>query len=396
MTRPLIAGRILAFLGISLVALNMRTAVAALSPLVTAMRAELDMSAWVLAALGMIPPLCYGVFGVLAGGFARRWGLERTLVVAVSAIVIGAMLRALVHAPVELLAWTTLLFAGIGVGNVLLPPLVKKYFPDRIPLMTTLYLTMFALGNVIPPLIAVPVAELTDWRISLGVWAVTAAVALIPWFLLLRAHRRDGAPDEPERAPANFRPSRSRMTWAILALFFCSGFNSYSLFAWMPELLADRAGIPAATSGALLALYASLGFPLGLVIPVLVAKFNLARALVLSGIGFYAIGYGGLLWAPTLALPVWVVSAALGTLTFAASVVLINLRTHSPAAATVTSSFVQGIGYSCVAIGVFGFGLIHTLTGGWDAPLWFLFIVSLVLLPAAFVVGRKEFIDDGA
>lgn len=394
--KQLIAGRALAFLGIILVAANMRSAVAALSPLVALIRTEIDMNAWVLAALGMIPPLCYGVFGVLAGRIAKRFGLERSLVGAVSAIALGTFARALVHSPLELLAWTTLLFAGIGVGNVLLPPLVKKYFPDRIGLMTTLYVTMFAVGNVIPPLVAVPVAEASDWRIALGTWAVTAAIALLPWLLLLRAHRRDGAPDELGPAPAAFRPWRSPMTWAILALFFCSGFNSYSLFAWMPQLLADRAGVPAATSGALLSLYAVWGLPLGLVIPLLVARYNLARALVFGALGCYAIGYGGLLWAPTLALPVWVIFAALGTLTFAASLVLINLRTHSPAAATATSSFVQGVGYLCVALGVLGFGLVHTLSNGWELPLIFLFVCSLVLVPAAFIVGRRQFIDDGA
>ncbi len=391
--KRLIAGRALAFLGIILVAANMRSAVASLSPLVGLIRLEFDINTWVLAALGMIPPLCYGIFGVLAGRIAKRWGLERTLIGAVAAITLGTAARAFVHAPIELLGWTTLLFAGIGVGNVLLPPLVKKYFPDRIGLMTTLYVTMFAIGNVIPPLVAVPIAGLTDWRVAIGVWAITAFIALLPWLLLLRAHRRDGAPAELGHPPASFKPWRSPMTWAILALFFCSGFNSYSLFAWMPELLADRAGVTAATSGALLSLYASIGFPLGLVIPILVARYNLARVLVFSALGFYAVGYGGLLWAPTLALPLWVVLSALGTLTFAASLVLINLRTHSPAAATATSSFVQGVGYLCVALGVFGFGLVHTISGNWEAPLWFLFICSLVLVPAAIVVARPTYID---
>ncbi|MGV1033669.1 MAG: CynX/NimT family MFS transporter [Microbacteriaceae bacterium] len=393
--RALIAGRALAFFGITLVALNMRSAVAALSPLVSLIRDDFAMSTWVLAALGMIPPLCYGVFGMLAGRIARRWGLERALVFAVTAIALGTVARAFAGDAVQLLAWTTLLFAGIGVGNVLLPPLVKKYFPDRIGMMTTLYVTMFAIGNVIPPLLAVPVAELTDWRVSLGIWALFAASALVPWLLLMRAHRRDGVPAD-EHAPTAFKPWRSPMTWAILALFFCSGFNSYSLFTWMPQLLADRAGVPAATSGALLSLYASLGLPLGLVVPLLVVRFNLARLLVFSALGFYAIGYGGLLWAPTVALPLWVILSAMGTLTFAASLVLINLRTHSSAAATATSSFVQGVGYLCVALGVFGFGLVHTMSGGWEAPLWFLFICSLVLVPAAFVVGKQRFIDDGA
>lgn len=391
--RPLVAGRLLAFLGITLVAVNMRSAVASLSPIVGLLRAEFDMGAWVLASLGMIPPLCYGLFGVLAGRIARRWGLERTLVAALAAIVVGTGMRALVHGPFELLAWTTLLFTGIGVGNVLLPPLVKKFFPDRIGMMTTLYVTLFAVGNVLPPLVAVPLAHAVGWRASLATWAIAAAAGLVPWLLMLARSRREDAVTDIDAVPSGFRPWRSLTTWALLALFFCSGFNSYSLFAWMPELLNDQAGIPPATSGALLALYASLGFPLGLTVPILVVRFNAARTLVLFAVGCYAVGYGGLLWAPTLALPVWVVLAATGTLTFAASLTLINLRTRSHEAATATSSFVQGVGYSLVAVGVLVFGLIHTVTQGWSAPLIYLFVTSLVLLPAAVVIGRGHSID---
>ncbi|HLP22823.1 MAG TPA: MFS transporter [Microbacteriaceae bacterium] len=394
--RGLLAGRILAFVGITLVAMNMRSAVAALSPLVASIRGDFDMGTTAIAALGMIPPLCYGVFGVLSGRLARRWGLERTLIVALVALALGSGARALAHGSLELVLWTTVLFAGIGVGNVLLPPLVKTYFPDRIGVMTTTYVTLFAVGNVLPPLVAVPVAQLSNWRVSLGLWAIGATLAIAPWVLMWWRSRAANRAAEPLETPGvrAFHPWRSPVTWALLALFFCSGFNSYALFAWMPQLLGDVGGVSPAASGALLALYASLGFPLGMTVPILVARFNAARALVFSAVGAYAVGYGGLIFAPQLALGVWVVAAAAGTLTFATCLTLINLRTHSPEVATATSSFVQGIGYLLVAAGVLAFGVIHTLTQGWVAPLAFLFVMSLVLIPAAIVVGRGQFVDD--
>lgn len=394
--RPLIAGRALAFIGIILVALNMRSAVASLSPLLGLIRHDLRIDGFTLAALGMIPPLAYGVFGILAGRIARAWGIERTLVVAVVALALGMFGRGIASSPAELLAWSVLLFSGMGVGNVLLPPLVKKYFPDRIALMTTLYVSMFAVGNLIPPLVAVPLAELSDWRLSVGIWGVGAVIALTPWLLILRNHRRDGTSSEFAHSPSTVKPWRSPMTWAILALFFCSGFNSYSLFAWMPQLLADQGGVDAATSGALLGLYSSVGLPLGLIVPLLVARYRQVRLLVVAAFCLYAVGYGGLLYLPHLALPLWVMLAGMGTLTFPATLVLINLRSRSHATATATSSFVQGLGYTLVGLGVFIFGLLHTSTHGWAVPLWFLLVTSSVLLPAAVVVGRHRYIEDGA
>ena len=61
-----------------------------------------------------------------------------------------------------------MIFAAVGVGNILLPPLVKKYFPDRIGLMTTIYSTTMAVASFTPPLVAVPVADAAGWRVSLG------------------------------------------------------------------------------------------------------------------------------------------------------------------------------------------------------------------------------------
>ena len=70
----------------------------------------------------------------------------------------------LVSDSITLLLANSLIFAAVGVGNILLPPLVKKYFPDRIGLMTTIYSTTMAVATFTPPLIAVPVADAAGWR----------------------------------------------------------------------------------------------------------------------------------------------------------------------------------------------------------------------------------------
>ena len=89
--------------------------------------------------------------------------------------------------------WSTaVIFAAVGVGNVLLPPLVKKYFPDRIGLMTTIYSTTMAVASFGPPLVAVPIADAAGWRLSLGLWAVFAV-------------RRDHPVDHAARARARRR-----------------------------------------------------------------------------------------------------------------------------------------------------------------------------------------------
>ncbi|MET1015453.1 MAG: MFS transporter, partial [Leifsonia flava] len=70
--RPLWAGRTLALLGIFLVALDLRTAVAALSPIVDEISAELALTPTIIGVLGMLPPVCFAVFGILSPAFTRR------------------------------------------------------------------------------------------------------------------------------------------------------------------------------------------------------------------------------------------------------------------------------------------------------------------------------------
>src|SRR3546814_13574684 len=58
----------------------------------------------------------------------------------------------------------------MGMGNVVLPPLVMRYFADRVGTLSTLYLTVLQLGTILPALVAVPVAAAVGWRISIGGW----------------------------------------------------------------------------------------------------------------------------------------------------------------------------------------------------------------------------------
>ena len=87
--RSLWAGRTLALLGIVLVAFNLRTAVASLSPILGQLEQEIPLPVALVGLLGMLPPLCYAAFGIATPVFTRRLGLEPSLVVALVALVAG-------------------------------------------------------------------------------------------------------------------------------------------------------------------------------------------------------------------------------------------------------------------------------------------------------------------
>ena len=70
----------------------------------------------------------------------------------------GIFLRVIpVHA--ALFGGTLILGIGIALGNVLLPGIVKKQFPERAGWVTGIYSSVFGIGATIASGISVPLSE---------------------------------------------------------------------------------------------------------------------------------------------------------------------------------------------------------------------------------------------
>ncbi|WP_223624569.1 CynX/NimT family MFS transporter [Microbacterium sp. EST19A] len=421
--RPLWQGRALALVGIVLVAFSLRSAVASLSPVIDHIAEDFPVSPVAVGLIGAAPPVCFAIFGLLTPLFERRFGLERVAVTAIALMALGMLLRGLAFDSVGLLAATALVFAGVGSGNVLLPPLVKKYFPDRIGVMMTVYSTTLAVSTFLPPLVAVPVADALSWRVSLGMWGLFAAIALVPWVTLLLRERSNPmpAPAETEEldptdgrhdlqdavavatgpistAPANpryfARLWRLPLAWALALVFATSSTMAYVSFAWMPTMLVDIGDVTPATAGFLLSLFALIGLPCSMLVPILVVRYQATRPLFFVGVVAGLIGVLGLLFAPTAALALWVCVFGLSAIMFPLSLVLLSIRARTPESAVALSGFVQSIGYAIAAVFPLLVGLLHETTDGWQVPLIVVGAVLVAAIPAGIVAGRRRTIED--
>jgi CP family cyanate transporter-like MFS transporter len=395
-SRPLWQGRALALVGIVLFAFSLRSAVASLSPVLAFISADFAVPPAIIGLIGTAPPVCYAVFGILTPQLERRFGLERLALAAMVVVVAGLTWRGLATDSITLLLSTALIFAAVGVGNILLPPLVKKYFPDRIGLMTTIYSTTMAVATFVPPLVAVPVADAAGWRLSLGLWAIFAVVAMIPWIALLVRQWAAGPDVDIETAsPQVFgRMWRLPLAWALMVGFTVSGTLAYTSFAWLPTLLVDTAGVTPAAAGALLSLFAAMGLPASLLVPVLVVRYNATRALFGVSVVAGLAGIAGLLFAPEAVPWLWVALLGIAPLLFPLTLVLLGLRARTHEAAVALSSFVQSVGYAIVALFPFGIGLLHGATDSWTWPLVILAGVVATAIPAGVVVSRERTVED--
>ncbi|MBC7590103.1 MAG: MFS transporter [Salinibacterium sp.] len=398
--RPLWQGRTAAVIGIVLLALNLRTAVAVLAPIISFVSDDIPLDSVGIGLLGMLAPLAFAASGFIAPLVARRIGLEFTLVLACTAMVVGPVVRAAAFSYPVLVAGSVLTMAGMGFANIMLPPVIKRYFPDRVALLTGVYVTLMSISASVPPLIAAPVAASVGWRAALGVWAVLAVGALVPWLVVLLQHRgraRQSATEGTVETPAPGllgRMHRSSVARALALCFAVTALNVYAMFSWLPEIVIDIAGASPDQAGALLALFGIVGLPLGLLAPILAERVRNVGWIMLGAVGCYVAGYLGLLLAPSAATWLWVLLIGAGPVVFPLSLVLINLRTRSHEGSIALSGFVQGIAYAAGALGPLILGLLHDLTGDWTVPLAFLLATTLLTLISAVALARPRVVED--
>ena len=402
-------GRLVVLAGIVLVGLNLRLAVAAVSPIIGSVREDFAVSTTQIGLLGTIPVAAFAIFGTLAAPIARKVGLEPAIILAMLFAVVGQLLRAVAPSAPVFLGWSVLALGGMGMGNVLLPPLVKRYFPDRIGVVTASYSVALTLGTAVPPLLALPVAEAAGWRVSVGMWAVVGVAAIAPWLVVVirsvasRAQLREILRRAPRStAPAVLARSgsaesrlvwRSRLGWALVLTFFANTTGTYVMFAWLPQILAD-AGLGTDVGGRWLAVFAILGLPAALVAPILTARMRNPYPLVVAFVACWVVGYLGLMLSPAHGTAAWMILLGLGPGSFTIQLALIGLRSRTSAIAAALSGMVQGVGYALAIAGPIGIGLLHQATGTWTAPFLVLIGLLMLLLVAGWFACRPTMLGD--
>jgi MFS transporter, CP family, cyanate transporter len=180
---------------ILLLASNLRAAITAVGPLVGEIRADEGISHGLAGLITTLPLLAFAALSSLAPRIARRFGIERTLLASMVVLVVGILLRS--SGPLAaLFGGTALLGLAIAAGNVLLPGLIKRDFPDRTGWMTGLYSGAMGVTATVAVALAVPVADRAGlgWRGSLAYWAAPAAVAALVWLPLAHRSTRPTSP----------------------------------------------------------------------------------------------------------------------------------------------------------------------------------------------------------
>lgn len=364
--------------GLLLVAANLRAPITGVAPVLETIRAAFGLSPAQAGLLTTLPLLAFGLLSPFAALLARRVGLERSLFGALLFVGAGIALRSGGSAACLYLG-TAVIGAGIAVGNVLMPGLVKRDFPARVPAVTGL--CAIAMGGVaaLASGSAVPLANALGWRAALGAGIVFPLLALAFWGMRLRrAPPGAGTAAAPQRGGV----WRSALAWQVTLFMGTNSLLYYVLVGWLPSMLAAAGFAPGHAGSVHGVMQLATALP-GLVLGPVVGRLKDQRLLA-AGMGLLmAAALLGLLLAPGWA---WLWAFALGIGSGGGvllALMFMGLRSGSAHQAAALSGMAQCVGYLLAASGPALAGMLRESSGGWDAPLG----VGVALAGAMTVFG---------
>ncbi|MET9775857.1 CynX/NimT family MFS transporter [Streptomyces sp. NPDC006367] len=406
-------------LGIVLAALNLRPAITSLGALLEEVRDGLGMSGSVAGLLTSVPPLCFAVFGVTAPRLARRFGPGAIVCAGMAAITAGLLIRPYAGGTAGFLAASALALMGIAVSNVLMPVIVKRYFPDRVGSMTGLYSMALALGTSVAAAATVPLTDAMggDWQPGLAVWAVLGAAAVLPWIPFVRnreapstqdASASTAAPASADAAPGPetagtdgqdgrpaLRITRSRTAWALAVFFGLQATAAYITMGWAAQIFRD-AGVSAGTAGLLLAVIMVMGVPLAFVIPRVATRLpQQGPIVVVLGLCGLA-GYAGLYLAPAGGAWAWALLLGISNCAFPLALTMVGMRARTGAGVVQLSAFAQSTGYLISIPGPLLVGVLYQHSGGWGLPIALMAALMVPQMIVGVLAGRDRTVEEEA
>jgi CP family cyanate transporter-like MFS transporter len=374
-----------------LLALNLRVAVGSVGVVLDALRADLGMSLGAAGVLTTLPVLSFAFFGSGSHGVVRSIGLHRTTALLLAVTATGLALRAVVDSTAPFLLLSVVSLAGAAVGNVILPALAKVHFPDRIPLISSLYGAALMTGAALGSVVTVPMADaFGGWRFGIGAWSLLAVVTLLPWLRFL-GHDLHVDPDRTRLRMGELL--RSRLAWATALCFGAQSAQAYAQFGWFPAIMHDG-GLSTGAAGAMQGLLSAVGIPMTLALPAMIAWAGSRPVLPWLFTVVTMAGWTGVLVAPT-ALPwLWAILLGIGGCAFTWTLTMIGRRARTPDGTAALSGFAQSIGYVIAGIGPLGTGLIHDATGTFTVPVAVLLVGGLLIGVFGTVVNRAGMLED--
>lgn len=392
MPAPTRARQLLLGLSLVLIAFNLRPVFGSLSVLLPEVMKDTGLGPSGASLLTTLPLLCLGLFAAPAPALARRFGPERSLLGALLLICLGTLLRGIGSLPMLFFA-SALAGAGIAVGNVLLPGLVKRDFSSRAAMMTGLYTLAICAGAASSAAFTVPLEHVFDgaWAWALAFWALPAGLVLLLWAPQALAARRRVAHASVHSGSL----WRDRLAWQVTCFMGLQSSLAYIMMGWLAPMLRER-GLDSASAGYVLAVSILVQLATCLVTPSIATRCRDQRGLALGLTAIILVSMLAFLFAPLGGRWFWAVLLGCGQGgAFALALSLIVMRSPDASVTAQLSAMAQGWGYVLAVAGPLLAGLLRGWTGGFEASAALMVVIAAAMAWSGWGAGRKMHVRPG-
>ncbi|WLI11347.1 MULTISPECIES: cyanate transporter [Pseudomonas] len=371
-----------------LVALNLRPSMAAVGPLLSAIRGDVPLSFSTAALLTMLPVMAMGLAMFLGMRIAQRVGDHRTIILSLLIIGVATVSRLYLDSSLELILSAVLAGLGIALIQAVMPALIKSRFSDNVSLFMGLYVTSIMGGAAIAASFSPFVlAQTGSWRMGLAIWALLTLVALVFWL----AQRSAIAP--LPAAPMGRQESfvGNSRAW-LLAIFFGLGTASYTcVLAWLAPYYVEK-GWSEQNAGLLLGFLTAMEVVSGLITPAIANRSQDKRLVLVVLLALIMAGFCGLILSPERFSLLWpcLLGLGIGGL-FPMSLIVSLDHLDNPRRAGGLTAFVQGIGYLIAGLSPLIAGMIRDQLGSFEWAWWSLTAVMAVMIVMVLRFNPRQY-----
>jgi len=353
-------------------ALNLRPILTTIGPLLAEIRGGTGLGLQGASLLTVIPVLCMGSVALFLPWLARWLPEHRGVACSLLAIAGACVWRLWAGHGAPLIASAALAGTGVAIVQALVPGIVKRWFPQRVPMALGLYSASLMAGGGIAATLSPRIAHMADWHVGLGVWALPALVALVLW---MTARPREAAALTQRGPVLNF--FGNRRAW-LLAIYFGAANGGYtSMIAWLP-MFYRQLGWSAQAAGSLIGVMTIFQVLGAFTAPLLARRWADRRPWLMLALVLQLLGMAGLLLAPQTGTALWValIGCGLGSM-FSLCLTLTLDHLPDARAAGYLAAFVQGIGFIITGIIPYAVGWLREVTGGFQVP-WLLLTAIVI------------------
>ena len=267
--------KVIILLGIILLGMILRTPITSVGAIIGPLKNLLEINNTVAGLITTIPLIAFAIFSPFVAKISNKIGLEKTLYLAAIVTSIGLLLRFYINTSVFFVT-TFIIGVGITVGNVLLPGLAKKYFPENLGVMTGFYAVVMNVSASVAAGISYPIlssnvgGEKFSTGLAVNIWLIISLINIIIYSVIIKNNKVEKIDNKKIGSKGYLK---SLKMWSVMlsmglqsALFYCS-------VSWFAEIMISK-GFTPSEAGLLLSISQFAQFPSTFLVPVLAEKIK--------------------------------------------------------------------------------------------------------------------------